>query len=273
MHPPLGGEGLDVGIQDAFNLGRKLAAESRAVDGDHHSLSGQLNGDGSQCVGAVGADDEVGEAEFLASPLDFLSCRARVVGEDGQRGGGGKRGRVGVGRGHERCDRTADDRDVERELHVPLGTEVSGEPGDFGTGFIWPVTKVTVSATSAASAWAFGPRTAITTGVYRSGPSSCRSAATVSRTRATRSPGATAGRPSSRSWSSSPGRPVPMPISKRPSLSTDSECASHAVVQAGRTGQAYTQVPTRIPARPAARASIGPGAGCHGGTSGMSSVE
>src|SRR6266508_3565352 len=35
---------------------------------------------------------------------------------------------------------------------------------------------------------------------------------------------------------------MPMPISKRPSLSTDSECASHAVVQAGRTGEAYTQV-------------------------------
>jgi len=48
-------------------------------------------------------------------------------------------------------------------------------------------TKVTVSATSAASAWALGPRTAITTGVRRLGPSSSRIALTISRTRASRS--------------------------------------------------------------------------------------
>src|SRR5205809_577311 len=44
---------------------------------------------------------------------------------------------------------------------------------------------------------------------------------------------------------------MPMPIPKRPSVSTDSECASHAVVQAGRTGEAYTQVPTRLSTSPA----------------------
>ena len=49
-----------------------------------------------------------------------------------------------------------------------------------------------------------------------------------------------------------PGLPVPMPISKRPSVSTDSECASHAVLQAGRSGEAYTQVPTRSAHRPKA---------------------
>ena len=70
-----------------------------------------------------------------------------------------------------------------------------------------------------------------------------------------------------------PGLPAPMPISKRPSVSTDSECASHAVFQAWRSGEAYTQVPTRRSARPAATASVGPGAGCHRGTSGISSVE
>ena len=71
------------------------------------------------------------------------------------------------------------------------------------------------------------------------------------------------GRPSSRSSSSIPGRPVPMPISKRPSVSTDSECASHAMFQAGRSGAAYTHVPTRRSARVAATANAGPGAGCH----------
>src|SRR5215510_9610021 len=64
-----------------------------------------------------------------------------------------------------------------------------------------------------------------------------------------------------------------MPISKRPSVSTDSECASQAVLQAGRSGEAYTHVPTRRSARVAATASVGPGAGCQYGTSGMSSVE
>src|SRR5262249_47488350 len=63
------------------------------------------------------------------------------------------------------------------------------------------------------------------------------------------------------------------PISKRPSVSTDSECASHAVIHGGRSGQAYTQVPTCRSARAAAKASVGPGAGCHCGTSGISSGE
>ena len=47
----------------------------------------------------------------------------------------------------------------------------------------------------------------------------------------------------------------------------------HAVLQTGRSGEAYTQVPTRRSARVAATASVGPGAGCHCGTSGISSVE
>ena len=34
-----------------------------------------------------------------------------------------------------------------------------------------------------------------------------------------------------------PGRPVPMPISKRPFVSTDSECASHAVIHARPHGR------------------------------------
>ena len=107
--------------------------------------------------------------------------------------------------------------------------------------------KVTVSAMSAASARALGPRTANTTGVCRSGPSRSRSAVTVSRTWASRPLGGTTGSPSSLSSSSMPGLPVPIPISKRPSVSTDRECASHAVLpglvqRGGIHPSAYTQV-------------------------------
>jgi hypothetical protein len=66
---------------------------------------------------------------------------------------------------------------------------------------------------------------------------------------------------------------VPMPISKRPSVSSDSECASHAVIHAGRSGEAYTHVPTRRPVSAATVASSGPGAGYSCGKSGTSSVE
>ena len=44
-------------------------------------------------------------------------------------------------------------------------------------------------------------------------------------------------------------------------FSTDSEWASHAVLHAGRSGEAYTQVPTRRSVRAAARTSVGPGEG------------
>src|SRR6266542_98193 len=64
-----------------------------------------------------------------------------------------------------------------------------------------------------------------------------------------------------------------MPISKRPSVSTDSECASQAKLQGVRSGEAYIHVPTRRSARVAATANVGPGAGCHYWTSGIRSVE
>jgi hypothetical protein len=48
------------------------------------SVSDQRSNDGGERVGRAGADDEVGEADFLPSPLDFLACRRRVSGEDGQ---------------------------------------------------------------------------------------------------------------------------------------------------------------------------------------------
>jgi hypothetical protein len=53
-----------------------------------------------------------------------------------------------------------------------------------------------------------------------------------------------------------------MPISKRPPVSTDSECASQAKLQGVRGGEAYTHVPTCRSARVAAAAGVGPGAGC-----------
>ncbi len=69
------------------------------------------------------------------------------------------------------------------------------------------------------------------------------------------------------------GRPVPSPSSNRPSVSSVSECASHASIGAVRNGEAYTQVPTRSSgASAAAVARTGAGAGCHPGTSGTSSV-
>ena len=77
------------------------------------------------------------------------------------------------------------------------------------------------TATSAATARALDPRAAITTGVRRSGPSRSRSVVTTSRTCASRSLRGTTGMPRARSSSSIPGLPVPTPISKRPSVSTD----------------------------------------------------
>ena len=56
-----------------------------------------------------------------------------------------------------------------------------------------------------------------------------------------------------------PGLLAPMPFSKRPSVSTDSECASHAKFWEVRNGEAYTHVPTCRSARVAATANVGPG--------------
>jgi hypothetical protein len=48
------------------------------------SVSGQRSNDRGERVGRAGAEDEVGEADLLLSPLDFLGCRRGVSGEDGQ---------------------------------------------------------------------------------------------------------------------------------------------------------------------------------------------
>jgi len=68
------------------------------------------------------------------------------------------------------------------------------------------------------------------------------------------------GRPNSRSSSSIPGLPVAMPISMRPSVSTDGECASQAKFRDVRSGEAHIHAPTRRSARVAATARVGPGA-------------
>ena len=92
--------------------------------------SGQLSYDRSQRVGEVGADDDIGEADLLPSPLDFLGGGRRVIRKYGQRVRCAKRSRVGVGGRHERRDRVADDRHVQRELDVADGAEVACQPRD-----------------------------------------------------------------------------------------------------------------------------------------------
>src|ERR671936_1021291 len=93
--------------------------------------SGQLSYDWSQRVGEGGATDDVGEADLLPSPPDFLSGGRRVIRKYGQRVRCAKRSRVGVGGRHERRDNVADNRHVQRELNVADGAEVACQPRDF----------------------------------------------------------------------------------------------------------------------------------------------
>ena len=55
-------------------------SESRRVS---PSMSGQRSNDRSERVSRVGAEDEVGVADLLPSPLDLLGCCRGVVGKDG----------------------------------------------------------------------------------------------------------------------------------------------------------------------------------------------
>src|SRR6185437_5779504 len=93
--------------------------------------SDQVSDDRGERVGEVGAEDEVGEAELLASSLDFFGGR-RVTRKYGERVHRAKRSRVSVGGRHERSARVADHRDVERELDIADGAEVAYEPHDLG---------------------------------------------------------------------------------------------------------------------------------------------
>src|SRR5215471_13540531 len=78
-------------------------------------VSGQFSYDRSERVGDVGAEDEVGEADLLPSPLDLLGGRRGVIRKYRQRVRRAKRCGVGVGGRHERRDIVADNRHVERE--------------------------------------------------------------------------------------------------------------------------------------------------------------
>jgi hypothetical protein len=49
------------------------------IVGPRGLTSGQLSYDRSQHVSEVGAEDEIGEANLLSSPLDFLSGGRRVI--------------------------------------------------------------------------------------------------------------------------------------------------------------------------------------------------
>jgi hypothetical protein len=128
-------------------------------------LSGQLSYDRSEHVGEVGAEDEVGEADLLPSPLDFLGGRRRVTRKYGERVRHAKRSRVRVGGAMNGATvspitgtwSASSTSRMARKSRASRTTSGRGSPGNSA--------KVTVSATSTASAWAFGPRTAITTGV------------------------------------------------------------------------------------------------------------
>jgi hypothetical protein len=50
--------------------------------------SGELGDDWSESAGDVSAEHEVGEAEFVASPLDLLGSGRGIAGEERQRVGG-----------------------------------------------------------------------------------------------------------------------------------------------------------------------------------------
>jgi hypothetical protein len=96
-------------------------------------LAGQPGHHRGQHFGEVGAKDEVGVADLLAPPLDFLGGGRWVIREYGQRVRLPERSRIGVSHGrHERGDAVSDDWDVEGELDVPNGTEVPCQTADVG---------------------------------------------------------------------------------------------------------------------------------------------
>ena len=208
------------------------------------SVSGQRSHDRGERVGEVGADDEIGEADLLPSPLDFLGGRRRVIRKYGQR---------------VRC--------------AKRGGSVSG--GAMNGATVSPITGTwSASSTSRMARKSRASRATSTrgsSGICDEGDRICdlgrqrlglrtayghhhrrvtgRGRRDLAAPRRSHVPGpaarlgGTTGSPSSRSWSSIPGLPVPTPISKRPSVSTESECASHAVIQAGRTGRHTPRCP------------------------------
>src|SRR5690242_3974455 len=88
-------------------------------------LSGQLGHDRSEDTGDVGSEYEVREADLLTSPEDFLGGRGGITRQVDQRVRGPDGGDIGVRTGHERSDRLADHRHVQRELHGATVVEVA----------------------------------------------------------------------------------------------------------------------------------------------------
>ena len=83
---------------DTFGCGRRFPVRHLGL------AAGQLSYDRSKSVGEIGSKDEIGESNFLPSPLDFLDRRCRVSRKYRQRVRRAKRRRVGVGGRHERRD-------------------------------------------------------------------------------------------------------------------------------------------------------------------------
>jgi pimeloyl-ACP methyl ester carboxylesterase len=108
-----------------------LLSVQRLVGWPAGLMSSQFSDDRSERVGEVGAEDEVGEADLLPSPLDLLGGRRRVIRKYRQGVRRAKRTRVGVGGRHKRRDSVADHRHVEREFDVPDGAKVAYQPRDF----------------------------------------------------------------------------------------------------------------------------------------------
>src|SRR5699024_11580324 len=87
------------------------------------SAPGQFSDDRSEHVGVDGAEDEIGEADLLASPLKLLDGRLRVLREYLQRVRRAKRSRVDGGNRQVRRDGVADHRHLLREFNVTDGTD------------------------------------------------------------------------------------------------------------------------------------------------------
>ena len=132
----------------------------RATRPSHNRITGRLSGSVSgqrsngrgERVGRAGAEDEVGKADLLPSPLDLLGCRGRVSWEYGQSLYGAQCDRVGVGRGMNGATAspttgTWSASSTSRRARKSRASWAISMPGSSGIA-----TKVTVSATSAASA-------------------------------------------------------------------------------------------------------------------------
>jgi len=241
------------------------------------SVSGQLGDDRSERISGVGADDEVGEAALLPSSQDFFGRRRRVTGSTRSESTARSAAGSGVGGCHERGDGVADHRHVEREFDVSNRAEIGPPCAGSRPASRRPAIAANVTVSARVDRQRPGLRTA------HGHHHRCMEVRTVEVSE--RGDSVThLGQPLA--WCHhrkaqlahfvfDPGSPGAMPISKRPSVSTDSECASHAKLLGGRSGEAYTTYPPRqFGGRESpATASVGPGAGCHCRTSGISNVE